>query len=135
MLFFTAVRGTQHDGNTLHFYYISLHVAWYCVIRHLFPNAKVHRKNGQQNPRMGLLCVRYNVNKVRLFLPQQTCSLKEKEEKKDCLSPLKADKWWNCFLNAATLNLFSHFHFKFKKKIHTLKISQKDERIVVLFIL
>lgn len=69
-----------------------------------FLSAKVHWKNGQQNPRMRLLCVRYNVNKVRLFLPQQVCSLKDKRrwKKKDCLRPLKAGKWQNCFLNATT---------------------------------
>lgn len=43
-----------------------------------FLNVELHWKNGQQNPRMGLLCVRYNVNKVRLFLPQQACRLKDK---------------------------------------------------------
>lgn len=43
-----------------------------------FLSVELHWKSGQQNPRMGLLCVRYNVNKVRLFLSQQAYRLKDK---------------------------------------------------------
>jgi len=47
-----------------------------------FLSVKVHWKKWQQNHRMGLLHVRYNVNKVMLFLPQQACSLKDKRREK-----------------------------------------------------
>lgn len=55
-----------------------------------FLSGKVNYKTGQQNPRMGLLCVKYNVNKWKLILPQQACSpkykwIRKKKKKKDCL--------------------------------------------------
>lgn len=43
-----------------------------------FLSIALHWNNGQQNPRMGLLCVRYNINKVRVSLSQQVYSLKDK---------------------------------------------------------